>query len=398
MNLDSIRLHGIIFLIIFTNIWGMIFPKGMGYEVQTGFAYELSKYIYGIVILLMIPVLFETKRFYFWKMKYMAIYIIIHIFAAYYLHMKFDLSNYFKTLMICISFVYFEDALRRNKLDKKFMYVYVLSIFINITYLTLTQNRFETALENYGHIGGGQNISVSLIFLLPLIFYMFNEKISSYMFLIIALVALVSMRRTAMLAYLFCLPFVYRQLARNVSRGTIIIIFSALVIGGYYVYTNYWFVLQDRFQDMYEANGSGYYASGRTGWWEVLIKDFIDTPQKWIQGFGLGQVVSHMSKAGFPFTSAHNDYLEIGFTYGLIGLYLWFGSMIDLFILYKKRFLRKYSSLIMMSSLSYLIISLVSGATQQPHFICVAIFASLMLTSHRNKHSFKSKFKYKKTI
>lgn len=158
------RLHCVIYLIILANVWNMIFPKGMGYEVQTGFEYEFSKYIYGGVILLMLPVLFSTKRLYFWKMKYMAFYVIIHIVVAIMNKQEFELGNYLKTIMICLSFVYFEESLKRNELDSKLLYAYILSIFINVIYLTLTQNRFAEALDNYGHIGGGQNVSVTLFF------------------------------------------------------------------------------------------------------------------------------------------------------------------------------------------------------------------------------------------
>jgi O-antigen ligase len=78
----------------------------------------------------------------------------------------------------------------------------------------------------------------------------------------------------------------------------------------------------------------------------ILISNFIDSPQHWLQGFGLGQVVHDMTKAGFPHSSAHNDYLEIGYTYGFLGMFLWFGSMVDMLLLSKSNYLKNKSPLI----------------------------------------------------
>ena len=80
------------------------------------------------------------------------------IFDSYY-----EMGNYLKMLMICLSFVFFEETLRTNPhVDKNILYAYVLSIFINVIYLTLIQNRFLTAVENEGEATGGQSLAKCL--------------------------------------------------------------------------------------------------------------------------------------------------------------------------------------------------------------------------------------------
>lgn len=376
-------------LIVVANIVNMIFPKGMGYEAQTGFMYELSKYIYGICIIIMLPSLFSFKKFYFEKMRWMTVMVIVYIAAAIAFSMKFEMGQYLKTIMICLSFIFFEEVLEERKVDKRFIYAYMFSVFICITYLSLTQNRLEQAVMNEGQIGGGQGITISMVYLLPLIFYLFKGKASSYMFLIGLLAVIVSLRRTAILAYLLCIPFIYKRIKGTISRKNIYIMIAGVTILFFYIYNNYWFVIQNRFADMIEANDSGYYGSGRTGWWEVLINNYIDSPLHWIQGFGLGQVAQHMAEAGFPFGSAHNDYIEIGYTFGLLGMFLWFGTIIDILKMYSNKYLKNKSSLILMASVSYLFISFLSGASHQPHFMCIALFSALMLREVRLKTSKK---------
>ena len=383
----SQRFHLVLCLIILSNIINMIFPKGMGYEEQTGFAYQISKYTYGLCIVIMLPTMLDSKRRYFEKMRLMALYIMIHMLAAMALGLKYDIGSYLKTIMICLSFIFFEETLAAPNVNRKFIYAYLLSVFVNIAYLTLTQNRLEQAVENEGHVGGGQGIATAMVYLVPLLFYLFRGRAATYLYLVGLLAVLVSLRRTAILAYLFCLPFVYQRMKGTLSRRSIYIMVAGLAAMAAYIYTNYWFVIEDRFADMTEANDSGYYGSGRTGWWMVLINNFLSSPLHWLQGFGLGQVALHMAKAGFPYGNAHNDYLEVGYTYGLIGLYLWFGSIWKLYKLSNRNSLNEEGSIIKMASLSYLLIALMSGATLQPHFMCVALFAALMI----NKKMIKAK-------
>ncbi len=381
----NIRFYLVLFLIIISNIVNMLFPKGMGYEVQTGFQYEISKYTYGLCLVLMLPSLISSKRFYFSKMRWMALMIVVYIYIAQTYRMPFFLDPYLKMLMICLSFIFFEEAVKDIYLKKWVIYSYLLSVFINIAYLTLTQNRLEIALENEGHVGGGQSLATSMIYLLPLLFYLFKGKLSSYLFLIGLFAVIVSLRRTAILAYLLCLPFVFQRIRGSISKKQAYLLLIGVVVIAYYIYSNYWFIIEDRFANMTEASEEGYYGSGRTGWWAILYSSFIDSPGHWLQGFGLGRVSIVMAEAGFPYGGAHNDYIEVGYTFGFIGLFLWFGTILSIYKLSKQKSLKPHSTIIKMASVSYLFIALVSGATYQPHFMCIALFSALMLKEKQTK-------------
>lgn len=377
----KIQLNIVLVLFIMANLINMIFPKGMGYGEQAGFAYQLSKFVYGLSIILMMPSLLSSKRYYFETMRYMAFYVIIHIIFAVVLDFKFDMGSILKTLMICISFVFFEEKLAVVKLNKYLLIAFMLSVLINVSYLVLTQNRLGSAIENDGRIGGGQGIANSLIYLLPLLFMKFEGKWASYLYVFGFIVVLVSLRRTSILAYLFCIPFVYRHLKRNISKKYIVVAVAILSVIVWYIVTRYWYVIEMRFSDTFEASDSGYYGSGRTGWWMVLVHNLFQSPQHWLQGFGLGQVAQHMAKAGFPFGSAHNDYLEVGYTYGIIGLILWYGTMWKLYALSNKKEHVQHARIIRMAVLSYLLIAFFSGATHNVLFVCIAVFAGLVLNN-----------------
>ena len=397
------RLNIVLLLIILSNIINMIFPKGMGFEEQVGWVYDITKYTYGITCLLMLPSVFTTKYYYFSKMQWMAFLIIFYmsighsmgfIFNTYY-----EMGNYLKMLMICLSFVFFEETLRTNPhVDKNILYAYVLSIFINVIYLTLIQNRFLIAVENEGEATGGQSLANSLVFLLPSIALLFKGRIRVVLIIIGFLAVLASLRRTAILGYLLCLPFLYRYMKISIQRKYVYIMLVCVALITYYVYTHYWFIIEARFADMTEANEEGEYGSGRTGWWAVLIQNFIFSPLHYLQGFGLGSVAHDMAVAGYPYSHAHNGYIEIAYTFGFIGFCLWFGTFFDLFKLSKSKGLFHYKSLILMCVISYLFVSMVSGTTFQPHFMCIGFFTALMLRkkNKNNIHISKEKCKKKK--
>ena len=358
------RLNIVLLLIILSNIINMIFPKGMGFEEQVGWVYDITKYTYGITCLLMLPSVFTTKYYYFSKMQWMAFLIIFYMSIGH--SMGFIFNTYYE--------------MRTNPhVDKNILYAYVLSIFINVIYLTLIQNRFLTAVENEGEATGGQSLANSLVFLLPSIALLFKGRIRVVLIIIGFLAVLASLRRTAILGYLLCLPFLYRYMKISIQRKYVYIMLVCVALITYYVYTHYWFIIEARFADMTEANEEGEYGSGRTGWWAVLIQNFIFSPLHYLQGFGLGSVAHDMAVAGYPYSHAHNGYIEIAYTFGFIGFCLWFGTFFDLFKLSKSKGLFHYKSLILMCVISYLFVSMVSGTTFQPHFMCIGFFTALML-------------------
>ena len=379
----SFRLNLVLFLLIAVNIVNTIYPKGMGYNTEdyVGFGYQLSKYINAAIIVVMLPSLCRRIRF-FSNMRYMVIMITIYMIIAHESEIYYDFNAIARSLLICLSFVFFEDVLRNNQISRLLLYGYITSAIINIAYLVITQDRLGTAIDNEGYVGGGQSIANGLIFLFPLIFLVLKDKISAFIFIFLGIVIIISLRRTAILSYLLCLPFVYKTISRQISRKTAIIFILLFAIISYYIVHNYWFVIENRFSDMFEANESGYYGSSRTGWWEVLVNKFIENPQKWLFGFGLGNVAKTMQEAGFPYGSAHNDYLEIIYTFGLIGGLMWFFTIIKAYHLSKNIYSKGVKTLLYMYIISYLIFAIGSGAFYNINFISIAIFLNL-ISSHQ---------------
>lgn len=383
---SSARLNIILLLLIAVNIVNTIYPKGMGYNAEdyVGFGYQLSKYINAATIIVMLPSLFKPIKV-FTNMRYMVITIIAYILIASGWGISYNFSAIARSLLVCLSFLFFEETLRHNKINKILLYAYIFSFIFNIAFLVITQDRLGTAVARDGDTHGGQGIAKGLLFILPLLFLVMKDKISAYLYVFCGIVIFISLRRTAILAYFLCLPFIYKRISGQISRKAVIVFILLLAIVIYYIVNNYWFVIEDRFSDMFEASDSGYYGSGRTGWWEILINKYLGNPLHWLFGFGLGSVAKTMEVAGFPWGGAHNDYIEIIFTYGLWGGFLWFSNF---GIIFKKSRLtqyKNYKSLLHLAIFPYLFIAFASGGFQTIELICLSLFFNLAL-NHYNVH------------
>lgn len=375
----SFRLNVVLLLLITVNIINTLFPKGMGYNAEdyVGFGYQLSKYINAATIIVMLPSLFQRIKV-FTNMRYMVIMIIVYMMIAYGWGISYNFSAMSRSLMVCLSFIFFEETIEKYKLNSYLLYGYLISFMVNISYLVITQDRLGMAMDNEGHIGGGQGLANSLIYLFPLIFLVFKDKLSAYLFIFCGIVIFVSMRRTAILTYLLCIPFVSKRISNQISKKAVFVFLILFAAIAFYIVKNYGFVIEDRFSDMFEANDSGYYGSGRTGWWEVLVVKFLENPQNWLFGFGLGSVAKTMADAGFPFGSAHNDYFEIIFTFGILGGIFWFSNVWKAFCLFRKTPEKSNKSLLLMFIFSYLLSALASGAFHIISFVGVALFLNLV--------------------
>lgn len=376
------RLDATLILLILINIVNMLFPKGQGFELQNRWEDNIAYVLYAGVIILMVPSLFSRIK-HFKCMNYMSFVILLYILFAYAFGDRYNQNVVIRTFLVACSFVFFEDQLKSRDINLLLCKVYVLSLFVQYSQLIIIENRLMTALFNV-HTVGGQSLANSLVFIIPLIFYLFKGRIATTLYIIGLVVVFISLRRSAIIAYFFVIPFIYKQLTISVSRIQAIFAVIVLAILTFYIITRYWMVIEMRFLNLYVANSSGDYGSGRTGWLSLLLDKYFSSPGYWLQGFGLGAVTRYMSSNNYPFGHAHNGYVEMLFTYGLIGFCLWFYTFVKIFIIANKYRIRKSARLILyLCSFTYLLVSLMSGTTYLPSVLAISLCVNMIMYNDR---------------
>lgn len=382
------RLDAALILLILINIVNMLFPKGQGIELQNRWEDKIAYVLYAGVIILMVPSLFSRIK-HFTCMNYMSFVILLYIMFAYAFGDRYNQNLVIRTFMVACSFVFFEDQLKSHKINLLLCKIYALSLFFQYSQLIISENRLMTSLYTI-HVEGGQSLANSLVLIVPLIFYLFKGKIATTLYLIGLVVVFISLRRSAIIAYFLVIPFIYKQLTISVSKIQAIFAVIVLAVMAYYIISKYWTVLEMRFLNLYVANSYGEYGSGRTGWLSILLNKYLSSPKYWLQGFGLGAVSKYMSTHGYPFGHAHNGYVEILFTYGLIGFCLWFYTFVKIFVIANMYKIKKSTRLILyLSSFTYLLISLMSGTTYLPSVLTVSLCVNMILYNDK-RHFLKN--------
>ena len=202
----------------------------------------------------------------------------------------------------------------------------------NVIYFLLATTIFFSYL-NMENVSEGSRIAINsiywLVLCLPFILKL-KARLLRYSGILFVLVATaISMKRTAIIAVLLGLStyaiakhMLNIKLKRSgIVSGVLIIVISAFVIYSYDYYAEkYHFDLQQRFQNAMVDGGSGR---------DSIYKDVVDMQFKssvfgWVFGHGQNAVAIENG------ISAHNDFLEILFDYGLIGFVLYLGIYVKL--------------------------------------------------------------------
>lgn|SRR5690606_31179457 len=216
-----------------------------------------------------------------------------------------------------LAFYFFSEKLSNYNFPR---YLYsCLFIFISILYVFVAREKNvaleEERLASVGHI-------YYVILLLPWIFMIENRKILNLFLLIVIALTIYSAKRGAILiALLSVAVYVYTAYIKGGKRGINIRGFLlGVIFVGIGIYILSWinessggYILQ-RFENVEKDQGSG-----RLGLWENVIELFRKTPFEY-KIFGHSHnTVQLTTDMGL---SAHNDFLEALYDYGIVGFIL----------------------------------------------------------------------------
>ena len=232
-------------------------------------------------------------------------------------------------------------------------------------------------------------ISYYTLFILPLILLTCGNKRRLFFIIFTTIVLTTSIKRggiVAMALGLSAYALVYITTTKKLKLSTFII-----AIGSLAILITLFLILADtdennlieRFANMENDDGSG-----RKTVWSVVIKLILDSDfLPFIFGHGYN-AVSMDANVGL---SAHNDFLEITYDYGLMGLAIYICAIISLICMTVSHIIRRtqYAAVLAMLITIYLTLSMIS------HVVIYTWFNLIMLTisyiSGREKLDAKNK-------
>lgn len=227
-------------------------------------------------------------------------------------------------------------------------------------------------------------VSYYTLYLLPLIYITCGKKINILFTLIVAVILITSIKRlgiAAMAAAMFVTCVVYNYINPRIKWGAFIgALFVTAIIVGVFVFVgdsdenN----LIERFESIQEDEGSG-----RTVVWAKAIQLIENSDfDKFIVGHGFNRVVVD-SQAGL---SAHDDFLEIIYDYGLIGFILYVFAFLsyakDLIVMIVRK--NKLAPILTFAFSVYFIMSLPSHVIIYPWASIVMFTISYVYSIEKN--------------
>lgn len=253
------------------------------------------------------------------------------------------------------------NIIKRSNLEEKFISRLFICLFIVacLVYTTVLQARnvdIEGRLASVNHI-------YFIVLLLPGVLLIKNGLFRNSFLIAIVLLTVLSAKRGAMLAiFVSSAVYIYYTYVKNKGKGINgfgVFLGIILVFGIAYLFTvindSYGGYLLSRFERLEEDKGSG-----RLDIYSEVLKNFNISP--WYEKL-IGHGHNMVKQSTSFFLSAHNDYLEVLYDYGIIGL------IILLFIV--KELLKRSIILYRLKSINF-----------ASYFAAVIIFLFMTSVSH----------------
>lgn len=377
----------VLLLLILSNILNVFTGRGLAAGSALNSDFEEGDRIYiqlvnGIALLIMAYSVLKSKctwlPFYknlIWMCTLVVLYLFINtIFPS----ENFVFASYVRLITNFMVLLFF---ICQEKYENScLLRIYIVSFIIQIVWKIIMGQVF-----NFETLGAGDTASIGLIFIIPLILMYFKKMTMICLLLVCLFFIVLSLRRTCIIAFCLIIPYLWKYFRGRLNRyfiGFSILLFSIIL---FYIWDIVGESLIYRIDEMIYGNEiTGTRGSGRDSFWMMLLEDFLKG-NGIVFGYGVGRIADFYYSKGLNYLPhAHNDFLEIGYTFGLIGLFLWIVFLWNLYLYSQSRLLSSDNKIILKISLiSYLFVGFFSGCLLRAEFIPLGIAMSNALNLNK---------------
>lgn len=290
-------------------------------------------------------------------------------------------SQYLKFITWLAAIVFF---LRYGDLENKFT-LQLAQVYIFLFILVATKKMIEARMMVEERTGG-DSTGLTLVLLIPAVLLIFDKKMKIVVTVVVSMLIMLSVRRTAIIALVAIVPYIFYELKAKLKPGQIFLFLIFATIGIYFTWGYLGDTLSSRFESLLIGDKGGTresYGSGRSDFYAIAFNGWIESPPfNFFFGHGVGSVKDLFRRTYGGVEHAHNDFLEILYTYGFVAFVLWGAFLVRLFSLHKliSRYAPHRLRLFKMSLLSFMIIALSSGTLFKVEMLVFSLFIGLVLS------------------
>lgn len=216
-------------------------------------------------------------------------------------------GNIFRMLLAPMSFFLFYTVSRNGEYARKpivwgFAILFLLSLYWSVRYSLIVINENDFLQTNYVFWP---------LCCAPFIFLINNKWVKIVLIWLMMLGVVISMKRSAVIIAILVIisSFILQRRSFKQSLSIIIVLVISYLLFNIY-FSDYITMIQDRMGLMTEDQGSGRIPIFQVIWKDIMNFSLLDI----LFGRGFGTI----SETGH--TNAHNDFLQVIYEYGLIGL------------------------------------------------------------------------------
>lgn len=260
---------------------------------------------------------------------YLSFFILLLIYAIF---SKYLFDWYPRVLYTLLPLFVFYNAAKRDNVSEKAIKRLALFLFIPALIL-LYQSFFERAEEYGSFMERADNVGYSLLSIMMLFSILKSTKINFILITVAFFATLLSMKRGAMITgTVIYIAFIlnYRKYALKKFSLINIFIFFGIFAGSIFAIIKFSDVFLYRFiKDPGGSSRDTFFSLLWEGWYNSTFKNQIF-------GNGFFSTIDYMDITFRHAIYAHSDWFEILYDHGLLGIFIFSGMYISLFLIRKK--------------------------------------------------------------
>jgi len=269
---------------------------------------------------------------------------------------------------LCFTFAYYVCYNNNKSFEFLKNLMVIIMLISSLLFYIISMGRNALVITNISGLLVGVNYIYFPLLTLPWILLVKKEKIKNLLLLLLLFLSILSAKRSVVIIVVVVSVFYLLKSFKFNSRVKLlssVLLLSILFCGIYFIIkkqNSHLEYIEHRFENIGESGGSG-----RTKIWsEVMYMISSSSFAEQIVGHGHNSVIKN--RKGHK--SAHNDFLEVLYDFGLIGFIMYIIFIVFLIKLYLK--LKKRKSILSFSFFSSLVIffvmSMVSALIIYPTF------------------------------
>lgn len=183
---------------------------------------------------------------------------------------------------------------------------------------------------------------------------------NKYLFFMIAVIcSIIAVKRTGMITCILVIVLYIFMIGKNISSKIKTVLFGSILLVGGYIALNQFMgkeidAIVERIENIEEDDGSG-----RGEMYSAIYKEITSNENfnSFIFGKGHNEVINSKNSNGF---SAHNEFLEVAYDYGIIGFTIFLFIFVAIYKIYRRTKDRQYKVAIFLSFIIFIIFSFTS--------------------------------------